>query len=118
MDLAQKLEGIVIDEVCTLRPNDAKDAPKKQITLHFDFSDCTINDVLGRAVAPLRINFQNGNRKHFDTLATEYTIEVKPVGIRDIGVSEVRLIEHFQKLSAERQAEILDKLLASQLATK
>ncbi len=113
MDLSEKLEGVIVEEECSLRPNGEKDAPKKTVRLRFDFSDCSIQDVLNRAVAPLRINFQNSHRKDFDKLADEYTIEVKPVGSRGDGtVSEAKILASYAKMSPERKAKLLDWLTA------
>ena len=110
VDLSQKLEGVVIDEVCTLRPNDEVNAPRKSVTLHFDFSACTIAEALERAVSPVRIGFQNANRKNFEELDAEYTIQVSPLGKRITIDSETKLIMQFSKLSRERQEEVLKAL--------
>lgn len=113
MDLSEKLVGVIVDATCTLRPDNTREAPKKSITLHFDFSKCTIQDVLDRAVAPVRINFQNNNRKNFEKLASEYTLEVEPVGTKGVGItSEDKMLAAFGKLDSDKQAAILDKLLA------
>jgi hypothetical protein len=113
MDLNEKLVGVIVDATCTLRPDNTRGSPKKSVTLHFDFSKCTVQDVLERAIAPVRINFQNNNRKHFADLANEYTLEVEPVGTKGMAISsEDKMLAAFGKLDSNKQSAILDKLLA------
>lgn len=115
IDLSTKLVGVELHVPCSLKP-EAGSKEQKELTLVMKFDNMTIADAVARAASPVKINFQNANRKNFDELQNggEYVIEVSAKGERVIGlVTPDSMLSAFGKMSKDNQAKVLEKILAN-----
>jgi hypothetical protein len=83
MDLTQKLTGTVIPVNASVQVTGHK---SREFSLSFDYSDCTIADVLRKAASEDRIAWQNNNRakgeEHMSKLPISNIVKAKPPGVR------------------------------------
>lgn len=75
MNMTEKLLGVVRAKACSIKAEAGGTA--KQINLQLDYAECTIEDILTKAVAHDVISWQNGQgRKHFTMLTAGQTVKV------------------------------------------
>ena len=76
MDLTQKVEGVVLTKVCSIKA-DADSKESKQITLKVKFDGVVLNDVFMKAVSGAVVQWQNGpGRKHFDKWVDKQIVNI------------------------------------------
>jgi len=76
IDLEQKLDGVVVEKACKIRPFKGSD-DVKAINLRIKFDGATVDDVVGKAVSGTVIQWQNGpGRSKFDSWKNNQTVDV------------------------------------------
>lgn len=76
MNMTEKLAGVVRIKATSVKED--KDSVSKAITLHIDYSDCTVEDILSKAVAHDVIAWQNGQgRKSYAQLVKGQVVKVR-----------------------------------------
>ena len=67
MDLNAMVNGVELTKVCALRA-DNESTDKKNVTLNIKFNGVRLSDVFEKAITNTVIQWQNANRKNFDSL--------------------------------------------------
>lgn len=109
-----KLEGIRRTVAAKVTPNG--DPEQSRIfRWTFDFSECTIEDVIELAIRPRRITTQNSIRydKKFAELPEEETFYIKPLSVREVKILTAdALWTQAAKLSDAEKQKLIDKVLS------
>ena len=86
IDTSMKLEGVTRIVKASIKPFDGADEAKT-VYLRFDYSECSLEDVLTKASSSDRISWANGSggRKNFDNIEDGSTVDVKAnsPGVKD-----------------------------------
>ena len=114
IDLKEKLIGIVRDVVGNISPDDSKDGRKKRVTLRVNFERCTVEDVIQRALSPIKINYVNTTRiKGWDIIkALPDVIELyaNPAGVKAVADPKAAILAQFPNMDAKEQEEFIETL--------
>lgn len=114
IEFGERLEGVRRTVAAKVSPH-GNLAESRIFKWTFDFSSCTIEDVIELAIRPRRITKQNTIRddKKFAELPEEETIHVKPLSVREVKILTADdLFAKAEKLSDVEKQKLIDKILA------
>ena len=75
MNMTELLKGVVRVKRASVKAD--KDSESKSVNLSIDYSDCTVDDILTKAVAHDVIAWQNGQgRKNFESLVNGQVVKI------------------------------------------
>lgn len=111
MNMTELLKGVVRIKRATVKED--KDSVSKSVTIHFDYSECTVEDILTKAVAHDVIAWQNGQgRKSYASLVNGQVVKVlasRPGAAPQVDPMSV-LVAEAQALGITIQEHITNKL--------
>jgi hypothetical protein len=111
MNMNELLTGIVRAKACSVKAE--KGGTSKTINLSIDYSECTLADILTKAVAHDVIAWQNGQgRKNFATLVDKQSVSIKasrPGAAPQIDPETAMAAKLQSMTQAEREKYLMEK---------
>ena len=118
MELNTIINNVSLTKVCNIKPFE-KAEESKQITLNIKFDGVTLRDVLEKAITNTVIQWQNTNRKNYESLVTNSTVNVsfKSPGRTTVDPKQALIAEARSKGIDVEDKKALTQFIMEQIAS-